>query len=308
MHRTIEISVAAGATDGLLRELEQLEEVIGLSVMRGGSLKPLGDVISVHTLNRGADEVLRRAGAAQKYGPMSAVTHELASIIDPKHQRVVDNDVDEAIWEEMEAGLRHQGRITPNYLILMALGGAIATIGLVTEGTSQAIALVAASIIAPGFEPIAKLPLGLALRRWNVVQRGLVSAAVGYVVLMLAAAAAFVLLRLAGTVGVEQLAASAEVHRIAHPTFTDIVLSAAAAVSGVTMIMAYRRSVIAGPLVALALIPAAATSGAGIVAGRPSLFYEGLERLAVDAVLIIVLGTLVLLAKQATVHRRATLV
>ena len=52
-------------------------------------------------------------------------------------------------------------------------------IGLVMEGTSQAIAFVAASIIAPGFEPIAKIPMGLALRRWDVARTGLKSAGVG---------------------------------------------------------------------------------------------------------------------------------
>ncbi|MBA3439735.1 MAG: hypothetical protein H0T92_07695 [Pyrinomonadaceae bacterium] len=73
----------------------------------------------------------------------------------------------------METGLRHQGRMNANYVVLMALGGAIAAFGLVSEPAPQAIAFVAASIIAPGFEPLAKIPLGLALGHWNVVKRGL---------------------------------------------------------------------------------------------------------------------------------------
>ncbi len=39
----------------------------------------------------------------------------------------------------------------------------------------QVTAFVAASIIAPGFELLVKIPLGLVLRRGNVVRRGLVS-------------------------------------------------------------------------------------------------------------------------------------
>ena len=54
---------------------------------------------------------------------MSVATAEVASFIDPKHPHAVDRDVDEALWEEMETGLRHQGRVTSNYLTLMALGG-----------------------------------------------------------------------------------------------------------------------------------------------------------------------------------------
>src|SRR5918998_1830389 len=127
MHRTIEITVGPTQTDRLCRELEQAEHVIGLSLQRGASIKPPGDVITVHTLNRGVDDILQRVSAAQKGGSISVATAELASIIDPDHQDAVDNDVDEAIWEEMETGLRHQGRVTPNFVALMALGGPITT-------------------------------------------------------------------------------------------------------------------------------------------------------------------------------------
>jgi hypothetical protein len=73
----------------------------------------------------------------------------------------------------METGLRHQGRATPNFLALMALGGAVAALGLVSNPVPQAIAFIASAIIAPGFEPLAKVPLGGVLGRWNVVKRGL---------------------------------------------------------------------------------------------------------------------------------------
>ena len=308
MHRTIEITVAPTQTDRLCRELEQVEHVIGLSLQRGASIKPPGDVIIVHTLNRGVDDILRRVSAAQKGGSISVATAELASIIDPDHQDAVDNDVDEAIWEEMETGLRHQGRVTPNFVALMALGGAITTAGLVSDPVPQAIAFVAASIIAPGFEPIAKIPLGLILRRWNVVWRGVQSTVVGYVVLILAAALTFLVLQALGASTVAAFVENPEVERIAHPTAIDLLVSACAAVAGVIMIAAYRRSVIAGPLIALVLIPAAAMIGVALAAGETTLAREGLERLGLDAVLIVLLGASVLFLKQVTVHRRRSMV
>ncbi len=103
-------------TDTLIEELEQLEHVITVSVMRGASIKPPGDVVTVHALNRGADQVMRLADAARKQGQVSISTSELSSIVDPEHERKVANDVDEALWEEAETGLRHQSQITANYL------------------------------------------------------------------------------------------------------------------------------------------------------------------------------------------------
>ncbi len=108
MHRTVEITTATRDTERLLRELELLKEVTGLSVSRGASIKPKGDVTTVYVLNRGADEVLR---LAREHGGerVSIVTAELTSIIDKRHEEAVDHDVDEAVWEEIETGLRHQG-------------------------------------------------------------------------------------------------------------------------------------------------------------------------------------------------------
>lgn len=308
MHRTIEITVPPSSTDELSRELNGLEHVMGLSVHRGASVKPPGDVLIVHALNRGVDDVLKLAQAARKRGAVSIVTAELASIIDPQHEEAVDKDVDEAVWEEMETGLRHQGRVTANYLALMALGGGVATVGLVSEPAPQAIAFVAAAVIAPGFEPIAKIPLGLVLRRWNVVWRGFASFGAGYAVLILAAAVTFLALTLTGYATIAELLANPEVEHISHPQLKELLVSGCGAAAGAVMITAYRRSVIAGPLIALVLIHAAALMGAGLAAREAKLIYEGLERLALDMLLIVVLGAIVFAIKQAFVHRRSPIV
>ena len=131
---------------------------------------------------------------------------------------------------------------------------------------------------------------------------------VGYALLIAGAALMFLVLRLAGATTAEQLAQNPEVRRIVSPGLIDVLVSAIAAVAGVTMLAAYRRTVIAGPLIAIVLIPAAALIGAAMVAGRPRLMYEGLERLALDTVLIVVLGALVVWFKQLMVHRRPPLI
>lgn len=306
MHRTITISVPPHATPALLDGLHAETHVLGLSVAYGASLRPVGDVITVHVLNRGADQVLRLVRAS---GPdFSVVTAETSSIIDPQHDAQVEDDVDEAVWEELETGLRHQGRVTPNFLALMALGGVIACLALVSEGPPQAIALVAASIIAPGFEPIAKLALGVTLGRWNVVARGLLSALTGYAVFILTAGLTLLLLRWLGAVTLADFTSNSELGRLASPTAKEVVLSSAGALAGAVIMAAYRRSVIAGALVAMVIIPAAASVGMALASGRVDLAAQGAERFALDAALIIVAGVLVFGIKQLTVHRRAPLV
>ncbi len=60
-HTEIEITVNPSYSDELIRSLEQMEDVIGLSITREASIKPPVDVLTVHALNRGVDDTLRLA-------------------------------------------------------------------------------------------------------------------------------------------------------------------------------------------------------------------------------------------------------
>lgn len=306
MHRTLDITVPSYATDDLLKALDHLDTVVGLSVQRGASIKPKGDVIVAHVLNRGADDVLRLVGRVSP--DISVVTAETSSIIDPLHDAEIADDVDEAIWEEVETGLRHQGRVTPNYLALMALGGTIGAVGMVSEGVPQALAFVAASILSPGYEPIAKVALGLALGRAKVIRRGLTSAAAGYAVFILTAGLAFLLLRAFGAATLTDFLKNTELAHLASPGAKEVLFSVVGALAGAVIMASFRRSVIAGALVALVLMPAAASLGMALSIGRFDLAGESLERLALDVTLVIGLGWVVFWLKQHTVHRRKPLV
>lgn len=106
----------------------------------------------------GAVAVKRAVAEAGRHGPVSVASAKLASFPDAEHEGAIDRDVDKAIWEGLEAGMHHQGRVTPNYLALMALGGALAGAGLLATGKPavQATTAITAAVIAPGFEPLAK--------------------------------------------------------------------------------------------------------------------------------------------------------
>lgn len=310
MHRTIEIALAPQGTDRLLAELKAIPHVMCLSVRRGVSIKPPGDVVVVQTLNRGADAVMRAVAVASRRGPISVATAELASLSDIEHQDAIDTDVDEAIWEELEAGLRHQGRVTPNYLALMALGGLLAGAGLlaIDEPALPMTAAIAAAVVAPGFEPLAKIPLGLILKRREVLWRGVRSTVAGYSVLIAASALVYGLLWTLGAAPeAGKLAESSAVSHIASPSWPDLLVSTCGALSGVVIQAAFRRSVIAGALIAMRMIDAAALVGLALAVGRLDLAGQGLGRLGIDVLLIVAAGLLVFGLKQAFVHQRAPL-
>ena len=268
MHHTIEITVPTEAARELVAELEALEGVVQLSVERG---------VSVNTA-------------------------EVQSMVDQHAARPIDDDADEAPWEEIERRLRHHGRLSWNFSVLMGLGAVIALARLLLAPVAQALALAAAAIIAPAFEPIAKLTVGIVRRSWYSVRRALIAVGGGYLVMAAVGALAYLLLHALGTASPQALAASEGVHTVIHPSSADWLISGCGATAGMVIFTAFRQAVIAGALIALALVPATALVGAALVAGDAVMTLEALRRVALDAVLIVVLGATVLTIKQRLVH------
>lgn len=304
MHHTIGIAVPAQATGDVLDQLDALDGVVQLSVERGASVKPPGDLITANVLNREVDAVLTVAAGARQYGSVSVTTAEVKSMVDKHAARAIDDDADEAPWEEIERDLRHHGRLSWNFSALMGLGALIALAGLLSAPVPQALALAAAAILAPAFEPIAKLAVGLVRRSWYSVRRALIAVAVGYLVMAVVGALAYLPLHALRTASPQALAASEGVQTVIHPSITDWLISGCGAAAGMVIFTAFRRAVIAGALIALALVPAAALVGAGLAAGDVVMTLEALRRVVLDAVLVVVLGAALMMLKQRLVHHR----
>jgi uncharacterized membrane protein len=190
----------------------------------------------------------------------------------------------------------------------MGAGGAIAACGLLSTGTAQAIAIVSCSVIAPAFEPVAKLPMAAVLRRRQLVRHGLRSFLGGYLILALAALVAALVLDATGTVSEREFVGNTFVYHLGHPPVVELVISAAGAIAGVIMIAADRMTLLAGPLIALALVPAAAMIPMAAVLADGELVARGAGRLGIDLALVGIAGLIVFGWKQRRFHRRRPLV
>jgi hypothetical protein len=310
MHRRLTFNGEGGAVKALAKDLEPLAGVIGLSHHPGGSLKPPGDVLQVDVLNSAADEVLRRARrSVEKDGPrLVAVISQTSALVDRERQDEIDRDADEATWEEMESDLRNHGRITANYVLLMALGGVIAANAFLLDPVSQAMAFVGASIIAPAFEPVAKLTQALVLRSFHICAGALLSMVVGYAVLFGAALLTTLWLARDGSGHVHDLLVAQAVVKPLTDFLGTPLISAAAAIAGVVMIVSLRDFYVVGPLIVLVIISSVALAAAAVGLGEPRLALGALRRVSGDLALIVVLGGAVFYWKQRRFHHRRPLV
>ena len=86
MHRVIDITVPSHRGEQLIAALSQLEGVVVLTWQHGASIKPVGDVVTVHALNRATDDVMRAVATIGGDTPFTVLTAEVASISDPENQ------------------------------------------------------------------------------------------------------------------------------------------------------------------------------------------------------------------------------
>jgi hypothetical protein len=193
------ITVGPETTPRLIESLTTIDGVITLAVHEGDSINPPGDVVSVTVLNRDVDAVLAAATGAAGNGTLSVATSGVDSLTDVDSQDLVRADVDEATWEEAQTALRRHTRPTLNFFITTAAGGVVAASGLAaSSGVTEATALVAAGIMAPAFEPLARVALGGVLHHRRTIQGGLVAAVLSYVTLIASALLTMLILRAAG--------------------------------------------------------------------------------------------------------------
>lgn len=79
MPRTIQISLPSSDFQEPCDELAPLETILGVSLSRGISIKPPGDVVTIEVLNKGADDVLKIVRAASEKHEISVTTSEAAT-------------------------------------------------------------------------------------------------------------------------------------------------------------------------------------------------------------------------------------
>lgn len=303
MHRNVKATVAPEAADDLVKRLLDTEGVITLSVRRGEGIKPAGDVITAEVLNTGIDDVLGLIQAASDGHTLSVSTSTIDSLIDSEEHLQVRGDLDEATWEEAETAMRRHTRPNLNFALTTAVGGIIAACALVASSeTTMAVALVAAAIIAPSFEPLARIALAITNRHARTLLQALGTALLCYVILIASGIVTMLLLRIGSHDFVAHFYASSTVHEVRHPPATNLFISAGGAIAGVIMVASGRFTQLPGALVALQLLPATATLGAAIEVGSGTVVAHSLGRLAIDIGMVIVAGIIVFTYKHATAH------
>lgn len=306
MPRIIQLVVPAERTERILDAVRQHEGFIGLQLQQGASLHPPGDIITLQVTNRALHGFIRMLSAEDvgRGAGSSLTTSEVASIVSTSWNDRIVTDSSEATWEEMEVILGKESNMTLNTMALMAIAGIVMSIALMTGALHLAIG---AMVIAPGFEPIARIALGWTTKSWTW-SRGLIDTAKAYLALLLGAAAGTGAMQLQGPPSdTAYLPPAALLQYWSSLSAGSVLVTAAAGFAGALLIATYRAVLTAGVMIALALIPAPVIVVIGLMQGDLALAGNAALRWLVEALFVLVMSFVVMQWKRVRIQRRPAL-
>lgn len=304
MPRTVRIAANASNIDAILQRVESLDGILGISHLSQASLKPPGDVLSLTVTNEATRPLLALLDELRISDSGSVEMTEPTSLAVAGKQHEINHESNETVWDEMAFLLRSDTNPSLNYLVAMAMAGAIAAGGLWTDTLHL---IVGAMIIAPAFEPLARLPFALVTGARELISTGVTSILAGNALLVLGAALATLLLEIWGTRPAVPLAEQQWMTYWSTPTFAGLLVSAFGAVAGAVIIGGQRAVLTTGVMITLALIPSMALVGMGIATADFSIAGQGLLRWLMDAALVIAMSAAVFRLKHRYLHRERAL-
>jgi uncharacterized hydrophobic protein (TIGR00271 family) len=279
----------------LLRELEGVSRV----VQQPDTSAPSGAFVFVADVEPIAAD--RRVEAVGEFG-IGGEDYVLTrvEVVAPLHRHHFgEGGVDGFSWVEVVGQAKANSRLLARYLALINVAAVIAACGVIT---SSSILIVGAMAVSPDLLPICATSVGLVRGRFGLARRAFVTLAMGLGLVVVTAMVLSALLKWLGFLPdgfeVEESALST----LAKTDYTTVLVALAAGVAGM-LAFETRASAAVGVAISVTTIPASAYLGVALGAGGIEHALGALVVLVINVTLLIVGGTMTLLAQRALPNR-----
>jgi uncharacterized hydrophobic protein (TIGR00271 family) len=294
----LRLSASEGRSDAIGRALEDL----------GGVSRVLGApspgeaivVISADVEPSSADDLLAVLHELEVHSSDYVLTKMEVVAPIALHQAEVSASQGFA-WLEVLGEARVHARPLARFLVLMAVAGVIAALGVIE---SNAILIVGAMAVSPDLLPVCAFSVGLVGRRWGLVRISTGTLSIGLSLVAGVAALVTFLLVLTGLVDSGFNVGDSSISPLAANTDYSTVLVALAA--GVAAMLSFetKASAAVGVAISVTTIPASAYLGVALGNGQHDEVLGALLVLGINVTLLIVAATLTLLFQRRLALRK----
>ncbi len=292
-------------TETVLAHLRSEHGATNITVQRGGAVEPLGDVVVVDVVRERGNVVMEQLVALEldALGSISITTLDAVSSerADLAEAAAAGSGLDAIVWEELDDRARSDAGWSITFGVLMAIAAVIAGVGVLVDSP---VLIIGAMIVGPEYGPLSALAVGVYRRRRPVASQAATTLVIGLLIAMLAAGAATALFLAVGEVSPNSPRSRFFTAFVTHPNFFSIVVAFVAGIAGTIALTRGRQETLAGVLVSVTTIPAAAAVGVDTVFGEWSDALGGLAQLGINVCSIVLASILTLAIHDRTERRK----
>ncbi|NVM96449.1 DUF389 domain-containing protein [Arthrobacter wenxiniae] len=301
--RIVVPSSLTGAVVSMARDHSGVSEI---SVLRGASMVPAGDVIVLQAVRESVETLLQKLHTFNiaTVGSVSVTAPELviSDRLDAAEDGAAGDGADAIIWDEVEQDTSDDSKLTWSYLAFLAIAVQLAGIGIITDST---IAIVGAMVVGPEFGPLAGLALALVDRRWKLARRAATALCVGFPVAMVLTGVATVASIWLGLFNpADVLGNNRATEFIYHPGPYSFIVAVLAGAAGMLSLIGKKSAALVGVFISVTTVPAAGYVAVALVLGEPGRAGGSALQLLLNVAGIVISAAAVLLAYRLVRRRR----
>ncbi|HEX5525422.1 MAG TPA: DUF389 domain-containing protein [Pedococcus sp.] len=265
----LHISAPARMTDAVLTMLTDDPAVSSLAVVRGASVRPVGDLVYADVAREAANDVIDglRAIGVHLEGTVhiEAVPAWLSQRGFEAERLAPGSGADSVVWADVTQRAYDDSELNWTYVSFMVLATLIAGIAIVLD--SQ-ILVVGAMVLGPEFGAVAALGVALVRRRVSLLRLAARTLVAGFAVAIAVTTVGALAGRALGWITIDDLTGSRpQTAFIYRPDKWSLIVAVVAAAAGVLSLTSARVGGLTGVFISVTTIPAAGNVALGLAFG-----------------------------------------
>lgn len=271
-------------TGAITQILTGNEAVSSLAVMRGASIRPVGDVITADVAREATNGVLEDLLSTGVHKTGSVLLNDVDNWVSQAafeaDELAPGDSSDAVVWTQVIQNSYEDSKLTWSFVSFMILATLLASIAIVLD--SQ-ILVIAAMVLGPEFGAVAALGLALVRRRGALFGQAIRTIIIGYGIAIVVTTGIVLLGRLLGWVTIEMLT---QPHPgtafIYTPDKWSVIVSLIAGIAGVLAMTSQRAGGLVGVFISVTTIPAAGNIAIGLAFAMPAAIRGSFAQLCIN--------------------------
>jgi uncharacterized hydrophobic protein (TIGR00271 family) len=304
---SLRLIVPAARTDLVTRQLADDDRITNLVVIRGGAVRPAGDLVQCEVTREAVSDVL---GWIRRHGIYDDGSVVLSDIVSAPSNNARATELaaagapdDAIVWDAVLDSAYGEVRGSWSFYAFLTLATAIAAVAVITDSS---ILVVGAMVVGPEFGVVAALAVGLAARRVGLVGNAAMLLLKGF---SFAIAATVILALIGRSVGLIELGDVTGPRPLTgfiwRPDAWSAVVAVLAGCAGVLSQTAGRSNALVGVFISVTTVPAAGDIALSLALAAPGHLAGAATQLGINLLGMTIAGVATLLTQRGLWRLRA---